>query len=178
MLTFVHSCCCIEWMDFLVCYVYHCTPAWSPDHLEDSFICEVQVIAHIELMKKNTVDFIELCSQAILITICMHNKQRSSQRKCREHLSNLSSYCDNATHQSGNLHQPAMLWGKVEWTTHGMDYVPIMTMQHIHQGIFISQPDNMGISAWNDMLRLSVSLPDIMYERKTQNKSSKDEEPS
>ena len=45
-----------------------------------------------------------------------HEKQRSSQRKCREHISNLSSHHDNATHQgwSGILHQPAMLWGKVQ----------------------------------------------------------------
>ncbi len=61
-----------------------------------------------------------------------HEKQRSWQRKCKEHLSNLPSHhddscCGNVTVSytlkifgwckiSGNLHQPAILWGKV----HGM----------------------------------------------------------
>ncbi len=35
-----------------------------------------------------------------------HEKQRSSQRKCREHLSNLPSHRDNATRQGISISQP------------------------------------------------------------------------
>ena len=35
-----------------------------------------------------------------------HEKQGSSQRKCREHLSNLPSHRDNATHQRISISQP------------------------------------------------------------------------
>ncbi len=35
----------------------------------------------------------------------MHEKRRSSQRKCREHLSNLPFHCDNATQQGISISQ-------------------------------------------------------------------------
>ncbi len=35
-----------------------------------------------------------------------HEKQRSSQRKCREYLSNLPFHCDNVTHQGISISQP------------------------------------------------------------------------
>ncbi len=53
-----------------------------------------------------------------------HEKQRSSQRKCREHLSNLPSHCDNVTHQGISISQPCyedkcMEWNKLscQWWT-------------------------------------------------------------
>ena len=36
----------------------------------------------------------------------IHDKQRSSQRKCVEHLSNLPSHPDNVTHQGISISQP------------------------------------------------------------------------
>ena len=36
----------------------------------------------------------------------LHEKQRSSQRKCREHLINLPSHLDNATHQEISISKP------------------------------------------------------------------------
>ena len=35
-----------------------------------------------------------------------HDKQTSSQRKCREHLSNQPSHRDNVTHQGISISQP------------------------------------------------------------------------
>ncbi len=50
--------------------------------------------------------------------IASHEKQRSSQRKCREHLSNLPSHRDNATHQGISISQPCYEDDCVEWSLH------------------------------------------------------------
>ena len=44
-----------------------------------------------------------------------HEKQRSSQRKCREHLSNLPSHRDNVTHQGIFISQPCYGEWCMEW---------------------------------------------------------------
>ncbi len=46
---------------------------------------------------------------------CLHEKQRSSQRKCREHLSNLPSHRDNVTHQGISISQPCYEDDCMEW---------------------------------------------------------------
>ncbi len=47
----------------------------------------------------------------------VHDKQTSSQRKCREHLSNQPSHRDNATHQGISISQPCYEdeWMECEW---------------------------------------------------------------
>ncbi len=46
-----------------------------------------------------------------------HDKQTSSQRKCREHLSNQPSHRDNATHQGISISQPCYEDEWMEWYT-------------------------------------------------------------
>ena len=58
----------------------------------------------------NTRTYMQLCyvtsRTTLLHQTTKHENQRSSQRKCREHLSNLPSQCDNATHQGISISQP------------------------------------------------------------------------
>ncbi len=47
-----------------------------------------------------------MCSRLNTAVLPLHDNQRSSQRKCREHLSNLPSHHDNATHQGISISLP------------------------------------------------------------------------
>ena len=71
-----------------------------------------------------------------------NEKQRSSQRKYREHLSNLPSHHDNATHQGISINQPCYEERCMEWEHSQPElYLPDGAQDaevHQYQGIFIS----------------------------------------
>ena len=54
-----------------------------------------------------------------------HEKQRSSQRKCREHLSDLPSRHDNATHQGIHISQPCYEEKCMERVLHDWDIIRV-----------------------------------------------------
>ncbi len=63
----------------------------------------------IKLLSKNTP------SNVSLPTVVLMRNRWSSQRKCREHLSNLASHRDNATHQRISISQPCYEERCMEW---------------------------------------------------------------
>ncbi len=67
-----------------------------------------------------------------------HEKQWFSQRKCREHLSNLPSHHDNATHQGISISQPCYEEKCMEWKSYCLNkQISLGLTIHLHIKIIL-----------------------------------------